>query len=142
MGHVQPVQSQSGFMPLVRVRRILSPARPQPRGSFEAGPVTCENVLALAIASESGTIISAIPGGLSSPPEGKRLAGAHLIFNVGTGLVALLFIHIFIGVVEWIGRSVVSLRAIPRSNWRSSTSCSARLAYSRSRRSPGAWSAG
>ena len=122
----------------MRVRRILSRARPQPRGSFEAGPATCENVLALAIASESGTIISAIPGGLSSPPEGKRLA----IFNVGTGLVALLFIHIFIGVVEWIGRSVVSLRAIPRSNWRSSTSCSARLAYSRSRRSPGAWSAG
>jgi Na+/phosphate symporter len=85
-------------MPLVRVRRILSRARPQPRGSFEAGPVTDENVLALGIGSESGTIISAIPGGLSPPPEGKRLAGAHLIFNVGTGLVALQFINIFIDV--------------------------------------------
>ena len=50
-----------------------------------AGQVTYENALALAIGANVGTTITAILGSLSANVEGKRLAGAHLIFNVITG---------------------------------------------------------
>ncbi|MCB1803143.1 MAG: Na/Pi cotransporter family protein [Gammaproteobacteria bacterium] len=71
-----------------------------------AGQVTYENALALAIGSNVGTTITAVIGALSSSVEGKRLAGAHLIFNIGTGLLALLFIDAFVVAVEWIARAV------------------------------------
>lgn len=54
--------------------------------------ITYENSLALAIGANIGTTITAILGALSSNTAGKRLAGAHLIFNFGTGLIALIFI--------------------------------------------------
>ncbi|MCB1789103.1 MAG: Na/Pi cotransporter family protein [Gammaproteobacteria bacterium] len=71
-----------------------------------AGQVTYENALALAIGSNVGTTITAVIGALSSSVEGKRLAGAHLIFNVGTGLLALLFIKWFMAAVEHISQSL------------------------------------
>ncbi|MBF0249882.1 MAG: Na/Pi cotransporter family protein, partial [Alphaproteobacteria bacterium] len=40
-----------------------------------------------------GTTITAIIGAISANHQGKRLAGAHLIFNVITGVVAIAFIH-------------------------------------------------
>ena len=55
--------------------------------------ITYTNSLALAIGANVGTTVTAIIGSLSSTIPGKRLAGAHLIFNVITGLVALLFIN-------------------------------------------------
>lgn len=67
-----------------------------------AGQITYENALALAIGSNVGTTITAVLGALGAPVEGKRLAGAHMIFNLGTGLVALLFIGPLIGTVDWI----------------------------------------
>jgi phosphate:Na+ symporter len=57
-----------------------------------AGQIEYENALALAIGSNVGTTITAILGALSSNVSGKRLAGAHLIFNVVTGIVAIIFI--------------------------------------------------
>ncbi len=75
--------------------------------ALAAGQVTYENALALAIGANVGTTITAILGSLSSNVSGKRLAGAHLIFNVATGLVALLFIKPLLSVVEqvssWVG---------------------------------------
>ena len=61
--------------------------------ALSAGQIDYENALALAIGANVGTTITAVLGSLSSNVAGKRLAGAHLIFNVVTGLVALSFIY-------------------------------------------------
>ena len=61
--------------------------------ALAAGQIDYENALALAIGANVGTTITAVLGSLSSNVAGKRLAGAHLIFNVVTGLVALAFIY-------------------------------------------------
>ena len=60
--------------------------------ALAAGQIEYENALALAIGSNVGTTITAILGALSSNVSGKRLAGAHLVFNVVTGVVAIIFI--------------------------------------------------
>lgn len=61
--------------------------------ALAAGQIEYENALAIAIGANIGTTITAILGSLSSNIAGKRLAGAHFIFNVVTGLLALAFIY-------------------------------------------------
>jgi phosphate:Na+ symporter len=60
--------------------------------ALSAGQIEYENALALAIGANVGTTITAVLGSISSNVAGRRLAGAHLIFNVTTGIVALGFI--------------------------------------------------
>ncbi len=60
--------------------------------ALAAGQITYENSLALAIGSNVGTTITAILGALGTNVAGKRLAGAHLIFNVITGIATLALI--------------------------------------------------
>jgi phosphate:Na+ symporter len=60
--------------------------------ALAVGQITYDNSLALAIGANIGTTITAIIGSLTSNIEGKRLAGAHLVFNLVTGLIALVFI--------------------------------------------------
>jgi len=60
--------------------------------ALAAGQITYENSLAIAIGSNVGTTITAVLGALSANAAGKRLAGAHLIFNFSTGILAILFI--------------------------------------------------
>jgi phosphate:Na+ symporter len=60
--------------------------------ALAAGQIEYENALALAIGANVGTTITAVLGSLKSNVAGRRLAGAHLIFNLTTGLVALIFI--------------------------------------------------
>jgi len=69
--------------------------------ALSAGQISYENALALAIGANVGTTITAIIGGMSSNIEGKRLAGAHLIFNVVTGLIAIIFIYQIIYLVDF-----------------------------------------
>lgn len=64
--------------------------------------ITYENALALAIGSNVGTTVTAIVGSLGSGIDGKRLALAHLIFNVITGLIAILGIYHLITAVAWV----------------------------------------
>ncbi|MCU7917799.1 MAG: Na/Pi symporter [Candidatus Thiodiazotropha sp. (ex Epidulcina cf. delphinae)] len=71
-----------------------------------AGQITYENALALAIGANVGTCITAILGSLSANVEGKRLAVAHLIFNVITGIIAIAFIKQFLWGVEGISAAV------------------------------------
>ncbi|MEG3638707.1 Na/Pi cotransporter family protein [Magnetococcus sp. PR-3] len=59
--------------------------------ALAAGQITYENALALAIGANIGTTITAIIGSLSANVAGKRLAMAHLIFNIATGLLAIVF---------------------------------------------------
>jgi phosphate:Na+ symporter len=70
--------------------------------ALAAGQITYENALALAIGANVGTTITAIIGSMSANIQGKRLAGAHLIFNVTTGVVAILFIHQILVAVDWV----------------------------------------
>ena len=60
--------------------------------ALAAGQIEYQNALALAIGANIGTTITAILGALSSNVAGKRLAGAHFIFNIITGVVALALI--------------------------------------------------
>ncbi len=75
--------------------------------ALAAGQITYENALALAIGANVGTTITAIIGSLSANVQGKRLAGAHLIFNFVTGVIAIVFISQFVWAVEgisnWVG---------------------------------------
>jgi phosphate:Na+ symporter len=74
--------------------------------ALAASQVTYENALALAIGANVGTTITAIIGSLSANVQGKRLAGAHLIFNVATGVVAIAFISQFVWAVDAVSNRV------------------------------------
>lgn len=69
--------------------------------ALAAGQISYENALALAIGANIGTTITAILGAMSSNVEGKRLAGAHFIFNITTGLIAIAFINQIIYLVDF-----------------------------------------
>ena len=70
--------------------------------ALSAGQISYENALALAIGANVGTTITAILGAMSSNIAGKQLAVAHLIFNSVTALIAILFIHQLIYLVDYI----------------------------------------
>ena len=61
--------------------------------ALAASQITYENALALAIGANVGTTVTAVLGALSANISGKRLAAAHLIFNLVTGIVALVLIQ-------------------------------------------------
>ncbi|MFD1161078.1 MULTISPECIES: Na/Pi cotransporter family protein [Hwangdonia] len=60
--------------------------------ALAAGQIEYENALALAIGANVGTTITAVLGSLGSNTAGRRLAGAHFVFNITTGLIAIVFI--------------------------------------------------
>ncbi|MEN8121025.1 MAG: Na/Pi symporter [Bacteroidota bacterium] len=61
--------------------------------AMAAGQITYEIGLALAIGANVGTTITAVIGALGANIAGRRLAGAHMIFNLTTGVVALALIY-------------------------------------------------
>ncbi|MGB7550930.1 MAG: Na/Pi symporter [Chromatiaceae bacterium] len=81
--------------------------------ALAAGQITYENALALAIGANIGTCITAILGAISANVDGRRLAGAHLIFNVTTGVVAIVFINYILVAVDWVSAGV----GIASDNW-------------------------
>ncbi len=74
--------------------------------ALAAGQITYENALALAIGANIGTCITAILGAISANVDGRRLAAAHLIFNVTTGVVAIIFMNQILVVVDWIAAHI------------------------------------
>lgn len=68
--------------------------------------ISYENSLALAIGANIGTTITAILSSISVNIEGKRLAAAHLIFNVITACIALLMLKQFVLAVDYIAQLV------------------------------------
>jgi len=74
--------------------------------ALAAGQISYENALALAIGANIGTTITAIIGSLTSNFQGKRLALAHLIFNVVTAGVALIFISPIRMAVDYVSAGV------------------------------------
>jgi len=81
IGVLATVVMQSSHATLVLIITALS-----------AQQITYENALALAIGSNVGTTITALVGSMGADIVGKRLAGAHLIFNGVTGGIAILLI--------------------------------------------------
>lgn len=61
--------------------------------ALATGQIDYINALSLAIGANIGTTVTAILGSLASNKNGKRLAVAHLIFNLVTGLIAIVFIY-------------------------------------------------
>jgi phosphate:Na+ symporter len=62
--------------------------------------ITYLNALELAIGANIGTTVTAVVGSLASNANGKRLAIAHLIFNIITGAVAIIFLYQLADVVD------------------------------------------
>ena len=57
--------------------------------------ITYDNALALVIGANIGTTVTAIIASFGANIQGKRLAGAHLLINLCTGIFVLLFIKQF-----------------------------------------------
>ncbi|WP_205695397.1 Na/Pi cotransporter family protein [Corallincola luteus] len=74
--------------------------------ALAAGQITYYNALALAIGANVGTTITAIIGALGANIEGKRLAAAHLVFNLVTGITALVLIVPLANLVDGIAETV------------------------------------
>jgi phosphate:Na+ symporter len=70
--------------------------------ALAAGQITYENSLAIAIGSNVGTTVTALLGAMGANVAGKRLALAHLIFNLTTGLIAIVFISALARAVDGI----------------------------------------
>jgi phosphate:Na+ symporter len=95
MGVFATVVMQSSHATLVLIITALA-----------AHQISYENALALAIGANIGTTITAIMGSMSSNIVGKRLAGAHFIFNAVTALIAIAFIYQIMDVVEYISLGI------------------------------------
>ncbi|MCP5300512.1 MAG: Na/Pi cotransporter family protein [Chromatiaceae bacterium] len=95
LGVVATVIMQSSHATLVIIITALA-----------AQQITYENALALAIGANIGTTITAILGALGSNVDGKRLAAAHLIFNLVTAIIAIAFIYQIGALVDVISRGV------------------------------------
>lgn len=74
--------------------------------ALSAQQITYDNALALAIGANVGTTVTAIIGAMSANIQGKRLAAAHLVFNLVTALIAIIFIQQIGTTVDWISAKV------------------------------------
>lgn len=74
--------------------------------ALAAQQITYENALALAIGANIGTTITAIIGSMSANVQGKRLAVAHLIFNMVTAIIAIVFIYQIADMVDGLSATV------------------------------------
>ncbi|MEA3353407.1 MAG: Na/Pi symporter [Campylobacterota bacterium] len=68
--------------------------------ALATGQITYINGLELAIGANIGTTVTAVIGSLSSNANGKRLAVAHFIFNIITGLIAIIFLYQLAAIVD------------------------------------------
>ncbi|MFI3120957.1 MAG: Na/Pi symporter [Methylococcaceae bacterium] len=57
--------------------------------------ITYNNALALVIGANIGTTVTAIIASLGANIQGKRLAGSHLLINLCTGIIVLIFVKQF-----------------------------------------------
>ncbi len=61
--------------------------------ALSTGQIDYINALSLAIGANMGTTVTAVLGAIASNKNGKRLAIAHFIFNIITGIVAVTLIY-------------------------------------------------
>lgn len=95
IGIVATIIMQSSHATIVLVLAALS-----------VGQITYENALALTIGANIGTTVTAGIASFSSNIDGKRLAGAHFIFNIVTAVIAIVLIHQIIYAVDIISNLI------------------------------------
>lgn len=61
-----------------------------------------EEAAIFVIGANIGTTVTALLGAIGGTPDKKRVAFAHLIFNISTGLIALFFVLSLIHIVEFV----------------------------------------
>ena len=81
--------------------------------ALASNQIMYENALALAIGANIGTTITAILGSLTSNENGKRLALAHVVFNIVTAVIAVVFLHQLAEFVNFSARTL----GIPDGNY-------------------------
>ncbi len=74
--------------------------------ALAVGQIEYYNALALAIGANIGTTVTAIIGSIKSNNNAKRLAVAHLIFNVVTAVVAIVFLYQLADFVQYLSIKV------------------------------------
>ena len=74
--------------------------------ALATGQIDYTNALALAIGANVGTTVTAILGALQANENGKRLAVAHFIFNILTGLLAIAFIYQLTQLVDYLAQYI------------------------------------
>ncbi len=75
--------------------------------------ISYDNALAVAIGSNIGTTVTAVIGSFGANAAGKRLAWAHVLFNLITGAIAIVFIVPFKFIVDFMADSL----RIAEDNW-------------------------
>ncbi|WP_235871416.1 Na/Pi cotransporter family protein [Shimia sediminis] len=95
IGAVMTVVMQSSHATMVIIITALA-----------TGQISYENALALAIGSNIGTTVTAMIGALTANYQGRRLALAHLIFNLATAVVALVLIVPLVQAVDTLSAAV------------------------------------
>jgi phosphate:Na+ symporter len=73
--------------------------------ALATGQIVYMNALALAIGANIGTTVTAIIGAMASNENGKRLALAHLIFNMVTASIAVIFLYQLAAFVDTLSAS-------------------------------------
>lgn len=74
--------------------------------ALATGQIDYTNALALAIGANVGTTVTAVLGALKSNENGKRLAVAHFIFNITTGIIAIVFIYQLAELVDYLAMHI------------------------------------
>ncbi len=73
----------------------------------QGGLLTIQGAAAVVIGANIGTTVTALIAAIGATPNARRAAAAHIIFNLLTGLVALLLLPWLIGFLsvlrEWLG---------------------------------------
>ncbi|MEZ5660323.1 MAG: Na/Pi symporter [Burkholderiaceae bacterium] len=95
LGTVATVIMQSSHATMVLIITALA-----------ASQITYDNALALAIGANVGTTITAIIGSVGANHQGRRLALAHLIFNLVTATVAVMLISPLRDLVDWLSEAL------------------------------------
>lgn len=78
--------------------------------ALSTGQVSYENALAMAIGANLGSAITTALGGLAANLGGRRLAAAHVIFNLVSAVVAIAFIGQISALVSWLA-ALAGIRA-------------------------------
>ena len=68
--------------------------------------ISYDNAIAISIGSNIGTTATAMLGAIRANSQGKRLAVAHLIFNMGTALLALIFFKPLLSLIDFIANAL------------------------------------
>lgn len=69
----------------------------------QSGLMSVEAACAMVIGTNIGTTSTAILSAIGATSNARRLAAAHVMFNLVTGAVALLMLPLLIGVLGWLG---------------------------------------